>query len=151
MIWDPFEDLARMHEEMDRLFNRSFGTRPLLGSPKGKELSKYQGLRTPVSDVKETDKSVIATFELPGADKKEIELNVTHRAIEVKVQKKTENEVKKKGFYSYESASKQYYRAIPLPTEVHAEKAEASYKDGLLRIEIPKAKQIPSKKRILIK
>jgi len=143
MIWDPFEDLGRMHEEMDRLFGRVF-SRPLPG--KGKELAPFRKARVPVSNIKETDKDVIANIELPGIPKENIELNVTEDSIEVKARQEAEKEVKKKGMYSYQSSTSQFYRKLPLPAEVKADQAKAEFKDGLLKVEVPKVKQIEHKK-----
>ncbi|MBW2974762.1 Hsp20/alpha crystallin family protein [Candidatus Woesearchaeota archaeon] len=149
MIWDPFEELRKMHDEMDRLFGRVF--KPL-GS-KGKELTPFKTARVPVSNIRETEKNVIADIELPGIPRENIELNVNEDSIEIKAQKKAENEVKKKGVYSYHSSASQFYRKIPLPAEVKPEQASAQFKDGLLKVEIPKARQIGHKKqkRIRIK
>ncbi len=149
MIWDPFEEFKAIQEEMDRLFAK---TRPLLGfGNQNKSLAKTSDFfRAPISDIRETENSVVAAFELPGADKKDIELNITDDFIEVKVEKKAETEVKKKGFYSYETRAHQFYRKLPLPAEVIADKAKATYKNGMLRIEIPKKKQALKKKRIEI-
>jgi HSP20 family protein len=150
MIWDPFEEIARMHEEIDRLFSRVVrGTTPLLGTRgmKGKELAEYGYMRTPISNVYETENSVIATFELPGVEKKDIELNVNDSDIEVKVKKNVEKELRKKGVYSYERSAQQFYRRIPLPVQVKPEQVKAEYKNGVLRVEIPKAKKTESKKK----
>jgi HSP20 family protein len=97
--------------------------------------------RIPVTDVVETENSVIATFELPGVEKQNIQLNVTEDTVEVKVEKKAEKEIKDKETYSYEMRSQSFYSALPLPAEVVAENADASYKNGILRVEIPKAKK----------
>jgi HSP20 family protein len=132
----------------NRLPRRPF---PMLQG-KGNEPAPYGEFRTPLTTLKQTDKSVSASFELPGVDRKDIELNVTDDAIEVKVQKKAERETKKKGFYSYESHSQHFYRRLPLPTGVDARKAQAEYKNGLLKVDVPKTKKlIESKKRIEIK
>ncbi len=148
MTWDPFEDLGRMHEEMDRLFGRVF-SRPLWG--KGKELVPFRKARVPVSDIKESEKNVIANIELPGIPKENIELNVTEDYIEVKAQQKAEKEVKKKGMYSYQSSASQFYKKLPLPAEVKPDQAVAEFKDGLLKVEIPKVKQIEHKKSTKVK
>lgn len=152
MAYNPFEEMLRMHDEVDRLFSRAFGTsRPLIGNEgenRGKSLEDY---RVPHADLKETKKSYIASFEIPGADKNDIELNVSGDQIEVKVEKKTEKEVKGKDNYSYTKTSRQFYRCLPLPSEVVSDKAEAEYKHGILKIEVPKAKQIENKKKIAIK
>lgn len=152
MIWDPFEDLRKMHEEMDILFGRVF-SRPLLGSKTGKALAPLRSARVPASDIKETEKNVIANIELPGIPKENIELNVTEDSIEVKAQQKAEKEVKKRGMYSYEASASQFYRKIPLSVEVKPDEAVAEFKDGLLRVEIPRVKRIEHEKtkRVQIK
>ncbi len=142
-MFDIFEEMERLHRQMDRMFS-DFYERPLLEGPKssGKALAKA---RPAVSDIKETKNSVIATFELPGADKKDIELNVTENAVEVKAQRKIvkEHTDKKKGYYSYVAQASQFYRALPLPSKVVPEKTVAVYKDGVLTVTMPKV--APSK------
>jgi HSP20 family protein len=145
MTYDPFDEVRKMHEEMDRIFGRVFGARML--PHKGIELEKYKDFRMPLSDLKETDNKVIATFEIPGANKEDIDLNITENSIEVKAEQKTEKEIKEKGRYSYESRSHSFYRALPLPAEVKAEDAEARYKDGILKVEIPKVKKLEARKK----
>ena len=160
MAWNhgnPFEEMERLHEEMEQLFNRlhgseHYGRKELEHKQgKGREL-QTTNFRIPLSNIYETENSVIAAFEMPGVDKKDIELNITDTHIEVKVEKTTENEDKHKGIHRYESKSSQFYRALPLPVKADSEKASAEYKDGILRIEVPKVKKIEDKKkRILIK
>src|SRR3989338_4410749 len=101
--------------------------------------------RIPVADMLETESSVIASFELPGVEKEDIQLNVLDGRIEVKIEKKAEKEIEGKENYAYEMRSLSFYSALPLPAEVVAENAEASYKNGILRVEIPKAKKPESK------
>lgn len=148
--WDPFEEMRRLQDEMNRLARSLRGDAPLLGekASKGKDIVPlHDRFRVPVTDLYETDKSVVAQFELPGVDKKDIQLNVTDDAVEVKVEKKVESEEKKKGFYRYESRSSQFYRRLPLPEGMDAAKAEASYKDGVLKVEVPKTARVVSKGR----
>jgi HSP20 family protein len=158
MAYDLFEEMRRMQEHMDRMFEESFhGERKMLPGPVqkgGREVAKREFTRSPVCDIRETEKSVLATFELPGADKKDIELNVTEDSVEVKAHRKLEKEVKddKKGYYSYSSVSSAFYRALPLPARVDANKAVAVYDNGMLRVEIPKlASQTCKSKRIDIR
>ena len=107
--------------------------------------------RLPVADIYETENSVIAAFELPGVKKEDIELNITDDRVEVKVERKLEKTAEEKEGYSYEMRSYSFYGALPLPLDVIAEQANAAYKDGILRVEIPKAKKQDLKKRIEIK
>ncbi len=150
-----FRDMLRMQREMDRLFSQAFDSRlpALEHSGSGRELASAgdRGLfRLPRCDLRETESSIIAAFELPGVDKKDIELNITDDSIEVKVEKKEEKETEKKDTYSYVRGERSFYRSIPLAQKVDASKAEAEYRDGMLRIEIPKKEQ-DKKRKIEIK
>ena len=107
--------------------------------------------RLPVANIYETESAVIAAFELPGAKKEDIELNITEGRIEVKVERKLEKKAEEKDGCSYEMRSRSFYGALPLPSDVAAEQANAAYKDGILRVEIPKAKKQDSKKRIEVR
>jgi len=136
MWWDEWR---RFQEEMERSFRNLF---PI----------EKEGVRTPISDVYETENSVIAVFEIPGVEKEDIELMVSEDRIEVSTKKKKEEEEKKKGYYRYEAEAKAYYRMISLPAKVIPEKAEATYKNGVLRVEIPKKeKKLEKAKRIAVK
>ncbi|MFO8016549.1 MAG: Hsp20/alpha crystallin family protein [Candidatus Woesearchaeota archaeon] len=152
MVWDMFEEMRRMQEEMDRLFAEFFGqSKPQLEQKAGKGTESQKGkeldYRSPVTDVYETEKSVVAAVELPGVDKKDIDLNVTDNGMEVKVTKKKEKEEKKKDSYSYGAMSRSFYRSFTFPTEVEAEKANAEYKNGVLRVEVPKQKKAKEKRK----
>ena len=101
MHWDPFEDMRRIHQEMDSAFGNLHGRNMQLGdSKKGKCPA-----RMPLSGVKETDTEVIATFEIPGATKEDVELNVTEDSIDVKATQKHEKEEKGKESCGYASVS----------------------------------------------
>ncbi len=157
MYWDPFDELDRMHQEMDRLFRRSFfgEERPMLEHKGDKgsktEIAPWKAARAPVCHMHETETKIIAAFELPGVDKSDIELNVNERTIDLKVESKTEkkHEDREKGAYSYAMQSQSFYRSVPLPKEVSAEKAVAEYKDGVLRVELPKKHSDEAKARRL--
>jgi HSP20 family protein len=137
-VWDPFEEMRRMQKEMNKIFENY---KPI---SKGKELSK---VREPISDIIETDKEVVAKIELPGVEKKDIHLNITDKAIEVKAQRSDEVEIKKDGYYRHERSYSGFQRAFALPAGVNPDKAVAVFKDGLLKVIIPKTKQIEAKKK----
>ncbi len=151
---DILDELKKIQEEMDNMFGNFFSRNLLPSRPgqaekaAGKELSKY---RVPVSDVYETENAVIAAVELPGVSKEDIDLNITDHFVEIRAQKKTEQEQRRKGYYKYESSSRQFYRRLPLPTAVKPEAANAEFRNGILRIEIEKDKQAERRKKIDIK
>ena len=106
--------------------------------------------RIPVGNIMETESSVIATFELPGVEKENIQLNIDEEIISVKVENKTQKEAKEKDSCSYKVQNQSFYGALPLPAEIVADNANATFKNGILRVEVPKARKIEEKKRIQV-
>lgn len=152
-IWD---EMRRMQEQMDSLFSNFFSTEPfesdflLEDKSRGKDLvaSNY---KAPASDIYETDKEVVAEIDMPGVDKGDIKVNVTEDGIELKAEKKHEvkDEDKKKGMYRFERSYTGFYRNYGLPANVDANKAEAEFKNGVLKIKVPKLKVEEKKKKLL--
>ncbi len=103
------------------------------------ELSDNKAQIMPAANIYETESSVIASFELPGFNKEDISINLTDTHIELKVEKKKESEEKKEGYYKYYSASRSFYKRILLPTNINPDEANATFNNGMLRIEAPKA------------
>ena len=154
-IWD---EMRRMQEQMDSMFSDFFDTEPFIGnhylledgSGKSKELvsSNY---KAPTSDLYETEKEVVAEIDIPGVDKNDIKVNVTEDAIEIKAEKKNEvkQEDKKKGMFRLERSFTGFHRSFALPNNVDPDKANAEYKDGVLKITVPKLKVEEKKKKLL--
>ncbi|GAB4235577.1 MAG: Hsp20/alpha crystallin family protein [Methyloligellaceae bacterium] len=104
------------------------------------------------SDMVETDNAIEVSIELPGMDMKDIELTVTNDMLTVKGEKKIERQEEKKGYYLSERRYGAIYRAIPLPPGVDGEKAEATFKNGVLTVRLPQTEEAKAKaKRIPIK
>ena len=96
------------------------------------------GAFSPSIDVKESDKDFIIRAELPGVDDKDVEVAVTNNAVTIKGEKKEEKEDKGENYYYMERSYGSFNRVIPLEMETDANKAEASFKNGILNITIPK-------------
>ncbi|MEM3091330.1 MAG: Hsp20/alpha crystallin family protein [Candidatus Pacearchaeota archaeon] len=144
-MWkDPFEEMKRFRKEINRLFDKfldggMFSERAL---PDVNDTKKdIQLFRHPLSDLRETDKELIATIEIPGVDKKDIQLQITENNLEVKVERKREMKEEKKGYLRMERSYRGFYRSMPLPSRVIPEQAKASYKEGILEIVMPKAEK----------
>ena len=145
-MWDPFQEIDRMRKEMNRMF-RDFFDRPerhLIGS--GKPLVQF---KQPLSDVQENGKEVIVNLDIPGVDKKDIVLTVKDDILEIKAEKKHEAKIEKKDFYQHERGYAGFYRALLLPTNVKVEEANAEYKNGVLRIVLPKSEKEKRKGKII--
>ncbi|MEM2933079.1 MAG: Hsp20/alpha crystallin family protein [Candidatus Pacearchaeota archaeon] len=107
--------------------------------------------REPLVDMEETENELKLSVELPGISKEDIDIDVTPDTITIKAKKKEAIEEKKKGFYRAERSYKGFYRSMTLPCRVIPEKAEASYKDGILTITLPKAEKKIATKKIKVK
>ncbi len=104
------------------------------------------------SDVVETDKTIEVSIELPGIEMKDIEVTVNDDMLTVKGEKKIERQEEKKGYYLSERSYGAIYRTIPLPPGVDGEKAQASFKNGVLTIKLPQTPETQAKvKRIEVK
>jgi HSP20 family protein len=128
---NPLNALQReMNELLDR-FSRGFGLEET-GREKG-------GGMFPTVDVSETDKEIHVTAELPGMSEKDIDVSLSGDNLVIRGEKKAEKEEKGEQFYRRETSFGSFYRTIPLPAEVEADKIEARYKNGVLRITLPKS------------
>ena len=140
----PFFALQR---QMHRLFDDFFGDL----SP----WNEWKGLETafaPRMDVVETEKEINVTAELPGMEQKDIEVSLHDGMLTLKGEKKRQSEEKKEGFCHAERCYGSFIRSVVLPGEVDEGKIEASYKDGVLKIRLPKTEpQKAQAKKIQIK
>ncbi|MFA6410246.1 MAG: Hsp20/alpha crystallin family protein [Candidatus Buchananbacteria bacterium] len=123
--WTPF---VEPFEEMERFVNRSVAN----------------GF-TPAIDVYETKDEVVVETPLAGIDPKDVEIAVENEVLTIKGEIKKESEVEDKNYYRKEVASGSFFRSVALPSRVLAEKAEASFADGMLKITIPKAEEAKPK------
>lgn len=134
---DPFLSLR---DEMDHLFDTFLGGRHA-------PLSVFNDDKfAPPVNVTEDDKVITVTAELPGIEEKDVELTLTDGALTLKGEKKSESVEKDKNFYRSERLYGSFLRTVPLPTDVDADKAEASFKAGVLRVKLPKTAQAKAKK-----
>ncbi len=145
MFPDISKEIIRLQKEMNRVFKDFWED---TGISTRRELSEIEGInfRKPYADIKETDNDLRISFELPGVEKKDIELNVTPNRITVKASKKTEIKTKKRGYVKEERKETGFYRSMRLPEEVIPEKTSAEFKNGILKVVLPKAKKEKTKK-----
>ena len=109
-------------------------------------VSPWTSWNLPAIEVEETAEGVEVTAELPGLGKDDFQLEVVGDYLVLRGQKKREREERREGYWYSECAYGAFSRSIPLPAEVLAEKAEAKFRNGRLRVYLPKrtpAKTIP--------
>lgn len=142
MRWNPMRDMFSLRHQMNHLFDDVF--RPVVRDDSG--LSMWN--RFPTVDIYDNDENIIIKAELPGIDKKDIVIDVKDGVLTLKGERSFDNEVKKEKYYCRERTFGKFERVFRLPAEVNPEKISADYKDGILKIDIPKPeeqkpKQIP--------
>ncbi|MBX5492678.1 MAG: Hsp20/alpha crystallin family protein [Chloroflexi bacterium] len=92
----------------------------------------------PVADVEETDDAVIVRAELPGLRPEDFTVEATADRLIVRGEKRQEREEQGRGFHRVERRYGAFVRSIALPCEVDPDRAEAAYRDGVLRVTLPK-------------
>ncbi|MCB8819816.1 Hsp20/alpha crystallin family protein [Microvirga rosea] len=134
---DPFMTL---HREMNRLFDdvfRGFDARPAGGLPR---MASW-----PSMEVVETDKDVRVTAELPGLEEKDVEVLMNDGILVIRGERKSEVEDKGRAF------SERYYgrfeRRLPIAWDVESDKVDATFRNGLLTVTMPKSAQATSQVR----
>jgi HSP20 family protein len=116
--------------------NQMFGNMPYPAAADNSETGQWSW--NPVVDIYDKDDSIVIKAELPGVEKKDISIDVKDRLLTLRGERSTEKEVKEESYYRRERSYGSFQRAFSLPVDVDADKIEATYADGLLKIEIPK-------------
>ncbi len=106
----------------------------------------------PAVEMYEKDNNFVIKAELPGVKKEDVDISVTGDTLTIKGERKSSKEVKKEDYHRCESRYGSFTRSIMLPASVDADKVEASYENGILEIQVPKAKEaMPTKVEIKVK
>ncbi|MGB9743496.1 MAG: Hsp20/alpha crystallin family protein [Minisyncoccia bacterium] len=108
-------------------------------------------VRTPKIDIYEDNGNLVAEVELPKVNPENIDVEVKDNVLRLEAKTEEKKEEKKKDYYRKEISSGYFKRVLSLPIEVVGEKAEAEYRDGILKITMPKAKPEKESKGIKIK
>lgn len=137
--WDPFKEMERMNEQMDRMFDDAFGH--FKASPRFNKLFKDKE-HSPSFDITDNGDHYTVTVDTPGIDKSKLEVNVNGQTLTVSGTTDTNTEQKEKGrIVRQERRSGIFKRSITLPEPVKADEVKTETKNGVLQIEIPKEKK----------
>jgi HSP20 family protein len=132
-------ELDRFRGEMDRLFRRFFDLWP-------SEVGPGEGEWMPLVDVSETGKEVLVNAEIPGMEPKDIDISLSGNLLTLKGERKHEEEKKGESFHRIERSYGAFTRTVELPADVDSTKVDATYKDGVLKIRMPRTKEESVKK-----
>jgi HSP20 family protein len=133
--WNPMRDIFSLRYQMNHLFDDVFS--PVVREDSGLSL----GNRYPIVDIYDNDENIVITAELPGIDKEDIVIDVKDGVLSLKGERSSENEVKEKTYYRRERTFGKFERIFRLPADIDPEKISADYKDGVLKIDIPKPEE----------
>lgn len=99
----------------------------------------------PVVNVEETENEYLISAELPGMDKKDINISIEDNVLSISGEKKSESKTDEKNYHRFERSYGKFYRSFELPHVVDRENIDASYKNGVLNISLPKAEEAKPK------
>lgn len=133
---NTIRELDDLKDEMDRLLDKIWNNNKKMKTEIGQ----------PSVDIENRKDKVILHIDLPGIDKKDVDVNVQSKKVIVRGDRKAEKEIKKKDYYQKERSYSGFYRSVPLPAIVIPEKAKSEFKNGTLKVTIPKNKQVPKKR-----
>jgi len=133
--WSPLDRLASFRDEVNRLFDLSYPTR---------DSGLFSGW-SPALDVYDDKDRFMVSLELPGMKKEDISLSIHDGVLTVSGERKHEREGKEGETFRSERYFGKFQRSVTLPAAVDAAKVKATYKDGILSIDLPKSEEAKPK------
>lgn len=137
LMRSPFRELARLQREMEEMFDRLWP-----GWPWGER----EGTWVPAVDMVDRKDEIVLRADLPGLSEKDIEVTVQDNTLTIRGERKEEREEKKEDYYYCERSLGAFSRSLTLPAGVDTEKVKATFKNGVLEIHLPKAKEAKGRK-----
>jgi len=135
--WDPFREMAELRATMDRLLNE---TRNL---PLASSEDRVWALPL---DVSESEDAFVVKASLPGVKPEDIDISLSDNVLTIKAEIKADEEIENGRYHLRERRYGIFSRSITLPTSVDADNVQASYEDGVLILNIPKAEEVKPRK-----
>ena len=129
--WNPWREMSTLQHRINLMLNE-----PFFQSDGEDELR--MGSWYPAVDMFDNGDKIVIKAELPGMDKKDISVDIEDRVLTLSGERSYDNEVKEENYYRRERASGTFKRAFNLPADVNSDKIKADFKDGVLKVEIPK-------------
>jgi len=116
---------------MDDLFGAFFGDWPTFSERRV----------WPAIDVADSENEIVVKAEVPGCKTEDIDISVHGNTLTISGEKKAEEEKKEKGYYHLERSYGSFRRELSLPDGVDPDKVEASCKNGVLTVTLPKSEK----------
>jgi HSP20 family protein len=130
--WDPFRDVAELQNRINRMFDDSFGP------SRDREDEVNMCAWRPVVDIYETETGVILSVDLPGVGKENVAVEVKDNILTLKGERFPKTEIKQEAYYRQERCYGTFQRSFTLHHNIQPNLIKATFKDGMLEIEIPR-------------
>lgn len=131
---DPFADMTKVQETVNRLFEEAFS--PVLARE-----GTWSRSWEPAVDIYETDEEILLKAEVPGIGKDQVSIEVKEGVLTLSGERKFEKEVNEEQYHRVERSYGAFHRTFTLPSSVDAERVNASLRDGVLEIRLPKREE----------
>jgi HSP20 family protein len=131
---DPFRDLLEMQSEVSRAMDQCHGRQTRPGA--------VDRVWAPAIDISETKDELVVSAELPGVKEKDIHLSIVEDTLSLHGQRMSDHQVKDEHYHRIERWSGSFERHIQLPIPVQADRVQASYRDGVLEVRLPKVEEV---------
>jgi len=128
---DPFDLVTDLQDDMNHLFSSTLHRGP----------QSSFGEFFPSLEVKEDENQFSLHLDIPGMERKDLDISVVGNTLTVKGERKEEENKKGKGYFYSERRYGSFQRSVELPAEVDADKVAASYKEGVLELTLPKSEK----------
>lgn len=144
--FDPFEDMARLQREVNRLFET--GER---GGSLGRGNAEHTSTRiwAPAVDIAEDQAEIVVKAELPGLKQEDIDIELTGDTLIIKGERKFDDTQRKDNYVRIERAYGAFQRSFTIGVPVQNDAVSASYKDGVLEVHLPKSEETKPKKVVV--
>jgi HSP20 family protein len=138
--------------DMDQLFDQ-FRTNfnDLFWRPNSSLFNTFEDDRTPMMDVADLGNTYEMKVEMPGIPKEKINIDVSPTHIEISAKHETEEDEKDKNWLRRERSSMSFYRSVEFPEKIKTDTVEAEFKDGVLKLSLPKQEPKPELKSTKVK
>jgi len=133
--WQPLREIDALQREINRAFE---GLAPLAETSNGNSF-------VPSVELEEDNEAIHLKLEVPGLEAKDLDIQVTSEAVAIAGERKFERKATEKGVTRSEFRYGKFQRVIPLPSRVQNTATAAEYKDGILRLTLPKAEEEKNK------
>jgi len=130
--WEPFAGFGDVRSVFNDLFDENFGR-----SSAQPSISKWY----PAVDVLESKESYLIRAELPGMKREDINVEVKDGTLLLSGERKSEKPAEGVEYRHVERSTAKFWRSFSLPETVKQEGIEATYKDGILEIRVPKVEE----------